>query len=501
MARSVLLDSVHAVARSVDGTVLGRGDRPVTAVTIDSRSADSGSLFVALPGRHTDGHAFLADVLGAGAAALVRADVVAERRQELEGLLAEGAGSLCVVENPLRALQQLAAERLHRFDRLRRVAVTGSNGKTTTKEMIASVLLQKAATFKTRGNYNSEIGIPLSVFEVNETHRFGVFELGMNHVGEMETLAEIVRPEVAVVTNIGTAHIGLVGSREAIAREKSKIFSRFDGRQTAVIPEADRFRPVLEDGLAGSVVPFGEESTAGFEGASPRGLDGSVLRWRGREIRLPLPGRHNVRNALAAVTVGELLGCTEGQIAAGLESVRAEFGRGEVYHGRITLLQDAYNANVESMREAVRLVDETPTPMGRKILVLGAMYELGEHAAEHHGDVVDAVKASRADIAVFFGEEFEEAALAAGARRDALPGESVPVATTVTTAPAATAVSADDRPANGGENTPVLAWTADFETLRRLVCDTVRKGDLVLLKGSRGTRLERLVPCLREGEE
>jgi UDP-N-acetylmuramoyl-tripeptide--D-alanyl-D-alanine ligase len=469
MTRPALLESARSVAHAVSGVLYGSGESPITAVTIDSRECGTGSLFVALPGERTDGHAFVPQALRAGAGlALVRSDYARDRRAEIDQLVAQTGGSVCAVDEPLSALQSLAGRRLAAFAGLTRVAITGSNGKTTTKELIASVLAQHAATFKTRGNFNSEIGVPLSIFEVREEHRFGVFECAMNHTGEMEILADIVRPHLALITNIGTAHIGLVGSQRGIAHEKRQIFSRFDGTQTALLPEADPFRPMLEEGVDGTVVPYGPASIAGYEGAEPAGLDGSIIRWRGRRMHLPIPGEHNVRNALAAIAVGLELGCSEEEIHAGIERVRAEFGRGEVYRGPITVVQDSYNANAESMREAIRMIDATPHEGGRRVLVLGAMYELGGYAAEHHADVAREAAASGAEVVILFGEEF-------GA--------------------AAAEVAADGAGGAGGGR---IRWTDSFEELSRLVAETVSAGDLVLLKGSRGTRLERLLPLLTE---
>lgn len=471
MTRPALLESARSVAESVGGTLYGSGDSTITGISIDSRECRTGSLFVALPGEHVDGHRFVADALHAGAAmAMVRSRYVTGHRGELESLLGETGAALCVVPDPLAALQDFARERLSHFPGLARIAVTGSNGKTTTKELIASVLAQNDRTFKTRGNYNSEIGVPLSVFEVGEEHRFGVFECAMNHVGEMELLAGIVRPELAVVTNIGTAHIGLVGSQDGIAREKRQIFSRFDGSQTAVLYEAEDYRPMLEEGLAGRVELFGPESTPGFEGVESLGLDGSVIRWRGRSIRLPVPGDHNVRNALCAITVALHYGCTDDEIHAGLEAFTPEFGRGEVYRGDVTVIQDSYNANADSMREAIRLLTATPHEAGRKMLVLGAMYELGHYADEHHRQVTEEAAGSDADAVFLFGAEFEKAAREAGAQ------------------------GAGDRTGSAR-----MHWTDDFDELAKMLRATVSGGDLVLLKGSRGTQLERLLPVLTGG--
>jgi len=231
-----------------------------------------------------------------------------------------------------------------------------------------------------------------------------------------------------------------------------------------VLYEGEAYRPMLEEGLAGRVELFGPESTPGFEGVEPLGLDGSLIRWRGRSIRLPVPGDHNVRNALCAITVALHYGCTDEEIHGGLEAFTPEFGRGEVYRGDVTVIQDSYNANADSMREAIRLLAATRHEAGRKMLVLGAMYELGRYADEHHRQVAEEAAGSDADAVFLFGAEFEEAARAAGG--------------------------------GGGER---LHWTDDFDELAKMLRDTVSDGDLVLLKGSRGTQLERLLPVLTRG--
>ena len=461
MTRPALLESTGAVAESIGAILYGSGERPIRNVTIDSRTCGPGSLFVALPGENTDGHRFVADALRAGAAcALIRSDWANRHRSMLEDVLVETEGAVCLVPDPLAGLQRLARLRLAALEGLTRIGITGSNGKTTTKELVASVLGRKARTFKTKGNFNSEIGIPLSVFEVEEGDEYGVFEMAMNHPGEMELLAEIVRPDIAVITNIGTAHIGLVGSKDAIAQEKKAIFSRFDGSQTGFVYEAEPYRGELAADVSGSVMYFGPETTPDYEGAEPDGVGGSIIRWRGNEIHVPLPGEHNVRNALAAISVGLHFGCTDDEIVRGLESVEAEFGRGEVIRGAVTIIQDSYNANADSMLAAIRYVDGLAPSGGKKVLVLGAMYELGSYAAEHHLRVARAAAESSADVVILFGEEFEQAAQELGG----------------------------------------VFWTDDFESLRRGVARRVSRGDLVLLKGSRGIRLERLVSVLR-GEE
>jgi UDP-N-acetylmuramoyl-tripeptide--D-alanyl-D-alanine ligase len=250
---------------------------------------------------------------------------------------------------------------------------------------------------------------------------------------------------------------------------------------------------MLADGVPGEVLLFGPETTPGYEGHESVGMDGTIIHWRGRRLRLAIPGEHNVRNALAAITVGLYFGCSDDEIHAGIEAMQPEFGRGEVLRGRVTVIQDAYNANADSMKEAIRLVEHTPHE-GRKVLILGAMYELGSYADAHHDEVVTTAISSGADLVLFYGSEFEKAARSHGVADG--PGGSGISHTrgggTGRAAPSTRAATADG-------SSPAAYWTDRMEDLGTLVSRMVKEGDLVLLKGSRGTRLERLLPLLVEG--
>ncbi len=458
---------IEELAQQCSGELRGRGGAAISRFEIDSRNCGPGALFVALAGEHRDGHEFLEDALGRGAEGVLIKRALAEREPErVARLLQAYPATLLLVAEPLPALQRLASAHLSRFPDLVRVAVTGSNGKTTTKELIAGVLHAEAPTFRTAGNYNSEIGVPLSAFSVTAQHRYAVFECAMNRPGEIEVLAAIVRPHVAVITNIAAAHIGFLGSLEAIAAEKKAIFSRFTGSERGFVYEDEPFFAQLAGGVDGAVVPFGERSTPGFEGYRLGGLRGGVLHWSGREIRLQLPGRHNLHNALAAISVACSLGCASSSVVRGLETAATLFGRGELLtcradDGEITVLQDCYNANQHSMEAAIQLIDEACWK-GRKLLVLGAMKELGEFSAAQHRAVVDRALASSAEMVLLFGHEFVHALTE---RLETLGAEA---------------------------QTDRLRATAEFVELERWVHATVRGGDLLLLKGSRSVRLERV---------
>jgi len=421
---------------------------------IDSRSVPVGGMFVPLRGENVDGHRFLAAALDAGARASFCSE---EAWAEVESQVADrDRVALVVVSDVLEALSTFAAAHLDDFPGTIRFGVTGSNGKTTTKEMLAAVLSVFGPTYSTQGNFNSEIGLPLTALGMTKGNRFAVFEMGINHRGEMDALASVVRPLVSVITNVGTAHIGIIGSQHEIALEKKKIFSRSGSVAIAILPAEDRFLPVLADGFEGTVKLFGR-GQPGFRLVADHGLAGTEFEWKGTVFRLSLPGIHHVDNALAVLTAVEALGLDIRQCVEALAGVGAAFGRGQVVRGDVDLLLDCYNANLDSMLGLFSLVAGLPRS-GRRVLVLGSMKELGTETDALHRRLGQAAAGLDADAIFFFGSEAQTAY--STAMEGKFPGR--------------------------------LAWTDDFEELRTLVSRFVVPGDLVVLKGSRSNRLERL---------
>jgi UDP-N-acetylmuramoyl-tripeptide--D-alanyl-D-alanine ligase len=440
----------------------GPSSGAVDAVAIDSRAVAPGALFVALRGERTDGHRFLAAAVLAGARALLVSETeAAARRTELADLGARGV-AVVAVPDTLDALQRLARIHLGRLGLEARVGVTGSSGKTTTREIIGAILSRVAPTAVSGGNLNSETGVPLACFQVGAAHRWAVLEMGVNHPGEMAALADIVRPDLALVTNVGTAHIGLLGTREGIAREKKGIFSRFTGRETGFLPEGERFFGLLAEGVRGRIVAYGPSSTPGYGGSESLGLDGTLIHWEGSRLRFPLGGAHNLENALGAVAVARELGAGASAIREGLESVRPLFGRSEILRGRdATVLFDGYNANPDSMARALTWASEIAWA-GRRVAVLGAMRELGDESEAAHRALAASASLASFDLVFLLGEEMRAA-------MDALAG--TPLAGRV-------------------------VWEGDADSLGRRLAAAVREGDLVLVKGSRGVELERVLPHL-----
>jgi UDP-N-acetylmuramoyl-tripeptide--D-alanyl-D-alanine ligase len=439
------------------------GAAGISGVCIDSRLAGEGSLFAALAGTKQDGHNFVVEAFEKGAAAAL----VCETKLDDPALgLAERAKKmgriLVAIPDTLRGLQDAARLYLRKFPGLLKTALTGSNGKTTTRQIAAAITGGERSVVCNPGNLNSETGLPLSVFEVRSHHEVGIFEMGMNRRGEIAELARVLEPSVALITNTGSAHIGILGSRGLIAEEKKAIFSRFSGTETALIPEGDEFTDFLAEGVRGRVKIFGPASFAEWEGVRDLGLWGSEIRWAGKAVRFPLPGKHNLKNALAAIALAREAGAGDEAIRRGLESVEALFGRSEIIEGPVTVIRDCYNASPQSSAEALAFCDGLEWT-GRKVYVLGSMLELGDHAPEAHANIGRALAASGADMILLFGEEMETAA---------------------------------EVLRQGGSR--AYYYTRNMTELAAALKAYIRPGDLVLLKGSRGNALEQLTGVLAE---
>ena len=466
MASDALLMTFAELARASGGDLHFSGDGGASgfsSVSIDSRSASQGALFVALPGEACDGHAFVEAAFSNGAAA-----ALAERGKALSmGLaaLAKAHGkALVAVDDSLRGFQSAARAYLEKFPGLLKIGITGSSGKTTTKELAAAIIGAEKCAVASRGNYNSDTGLPLSVFEVRACHEVGVFEMGMNRKGEMAGLAEVLKPDIALITTIGSAHIGILGSRQAIAEEKKDIFSRLGEGGVALVPEDSDFRGFLAEGVRGRVAFHGEKAMAEFGGAKSLGLDGTEIAWAGQRIRLALPGRHNLANALSAIAIAREVPVSAAAIKKGLESAQPMFGRGEILRGRATVIRDCYNSNPESLAEAVGFCDGVEWP-GRRVYVVGEMLELGGLSRESHEEAGRLLAGSKADMAFLFGRE------------------------------AAAAAEALEASGSGKK----FFHTCDMAELARAVEAFAAEGDLVLLKGSRGCALERLCGIFEGG--
>lgn len=371
------------LARHAGGELAaGRGSVLANAVSTDTRSIPAGSVFFALRGERFDANDFAAAAIAAGASI-----VVVER---WEGDCPDHAAVVKVADS-LSALQRFAAW-YRRQRELQVVGITGSNGKTSTKDFSAAVLGRAYSVCATRGNLNNHIGVPLSVLSLEGHHDAAVFEMGMNHPGEIAPLCEIAKPNLGIITNIGTAHIEFMGSREAIAEEKGAL-ARFLPEDGALFVTAGcDFHDYFKRRTKARVITVGNgrgvvraENLQQEDGRSTFTLviDGAPS----ARVDLPVTGRHMVNNALLAAAAGWFLGMAPEVIAAGLSSTELTSGRMRRYtSGGITVFDDTYNANLESMTAAIDTLAETPVRngSGRRFVVLGRMGELGIHGPEAH---------------------------------------------------------------------------------------------------------------------
>lgn len=375
-------------AKATQANLIGT-DGVFSSVGIDSRNVLPGQLFVALKGEHFDGHDFARQAIEVGAAAVIV-------NHEISGVT-----PALVVKDTYQALGELAAYHRSQMN-LPLVAITGSNGKTSVKEMLASIL--KAAcqhpdeVLATQGNLNNHIGLPLTLLKLAPQHRYAVAEMGMNHSGEISYLSHIAKPNVAIINNAASAHIGELGSMQAIAHAKAEIFDGLEADGVAVINADDDFAPLWKDAARShKVISFGLKNKADVSAHYQLEASASKLEIKIPhnvfEVNLPVPGLHNVSNALAATAAALALGITQSAIVQGLENYMGVPGRLQHLIGvnRALVIDDSYNANPGSMKAAV---DVLKVQAGEKILVLGDMGEMGEGAEALHADIGLYAKAS-----------------------------------------------------------------------------------------------------------
>ncbi len=445
------------VVKACRGELLaGDLDAKITGVSTDTRTIKKGDLFFALTGESSDGHKFLHDALAKGASG-----VVVSHKVECKCLAIR-------VADTLAALGDLAAYYRAKFNPTM-VGITGSVGKTTTKEMVAAVAAARGPVLKNAGNFNNEIGLPLTLFQLSSKHKTAVVEMAMRGPGQIAYLAKIARPHIGVITNIHMSHIELLGTLDAIADAKGELLDYLPEDGAAILNADDAYFEYHSRRANCRVVSFGENPHADIR-ATSAGLDAHgcckfhVDTSRGAfDVRIPVPGEHNIKDALAAIAVGEVLGIEHEAMQEALAAYKPPEKRSNVVPSRrgFVIIDDSYNASPASMHSALKTLSMMEG--ARKIAVLGDMLELGEHAVAAHTDVGRAVVENGVDMLVVVGELgklIARAAIDAG-----MPVGSV--------------LEFDD------------SWRAAKEIPGKL-----RERDVILVKGSRAMKMERVVEGL-----
>ncbi len=458
--------SVEEIARAVGASVLwagGDGAARVAEVATDTRAMQRGAVFFALKGRRYDAHDFLPVALEKGAAALVVERITP---QVLDEARARGAAVLRV-RGTMRAMARLAA-RQRDVSEARVVGITGSTGKTLTKDFTAAVLERAGSTVASRDSFNNEVGVPLTLLALEPDTRHLVLEMGSRGVGQIAALCSFARPEIGVVTNVGWTHMQYFRTRDNLAGAKGELLRALPRDGRAVINADDDYASELRAMCRCPLLCFGRSRSADLRAEDERvdeyGKVAFTLRSKGggvKRIAVPLPGRHNVHNALAAAAVGKIMGVDMENIAEGIASAKTTGWRMEMITRpqEITIINDAYNANPVSMRSALMALGDISREK-RAIAVLGDMGELGPVSEQAHQEVGEMAVDCGTDILVTVGRKSRRTAQAA--REKGLPRGSVFSADSV------------DRAA---------------EILRAII----EPGDVVLIKGSRFLGLERLV--------
>ena len=452
--------SLQTIADYASGILRqGEPQREISGITTDSRRDGNGELFLALRGENFDGHHFVADSAARGTAG-----AVVERGWISAALPPDYA--LIEVEDTLLAYQRIAAA-YRRTLVAKVVAITGSNGKTSTKDFTASILARKFRVLKTEGNLNNHIGVPQTILGASADDEVIVLEMGMNHPGEIAPLVEMAMPHVGIVTNIGTAHIEFMGSRAGIAREKGMLAEAIGSDGYVILPALDDYSAAIAARTSARVLLVGGEKADIRAEAVEQEFRGTrfdlIAGGETQRVYLPVPGRHMVTNALLAVAAGLVCGVPLADCVTGLCDIQLTKGRMELKTvAGLQILDDSYNANPESMVAALETLARMPT-MRRRVAVLGKMGELGETSEARHRQVGEAAARAQIDQLIGVGPEAEEIVQAA---QDAGLQDAVAVTGT--------------------------------EQAAEILCASARQGDLILIKGSRSAAMERILAALSQ---
>ncbi|MEL4897331.1 UDP-N-acetylmuramoyl-tripeptide--D-alanyl-D-alanine ligase [Crocosphaera sp. Alani8] len=445
----ILSEIPKILSNTVEKTSTDLLQKTINNINTDSRSIQSDDLFIALKGDKFDGHRFVEDAISKGAiAVIVDHEISVKSTKRIPQI---------VVKDTLIAYQEIANWWRHQLE-IPIIGITGSVGKTTTKELIAGVLGVYGKVHKTQANYNNEIGVPKTLLGLNKNHHYAVIEMAMRGKGEIALLSQIASPTIGIITNVGTAHIGRLGSRQAIAEAKCELLAEMPKNSVAILNHDDQ--RLMK---TASTVWQGETITYGLEGGDITGelLENNILRVEGRNFPLPLPGRHNALNYLAALAVAQQLNLDWNLLTKGV-TVNLPQGRSQQYSLKndVILLDETYNAGLESMKAALQLLKDTPG--SRHLAVLGTMKELGETSAQLHQEVGETAEKLAIDGLFILVDDPEAKAIVQGVKT--LETESFPT----------------------------------HEQLIQRLEKVIKPGDRILFKASNSVGLNRVVDAVRD---
>ena len=398
--------TIQDILDAAKGTLLsGDVNTEFNSITTDSRKAGDGVVFIPLIGEKFDGHEFIKAAFDMGAAAVLT-------QKDTELLIDK---TIIRVDDTAKALRDIAAYYKAKY-RIPTVAVTGSVGKTTTKDMLYAALSEKFNTIKTPNNFNNEIGVPITVFMQEKEHEAAVIETGMNHFGELERLAEIVKPDAAVITNIGMSHIENLGSQDGILKAKLEITTYFDENNTLIINGDDKYLSTIGDDKKYKILRYGidnPKNNVKAENIVNKGLNGveftAVVNGKSYPVKVNLPGRHNVYNALAAICTGMVFGVSVEECIKGIAKCEYTAQRLQIeYHNGIEIINDCYNASPDSIKAALSIMPYSLQK--RRVAVLGDVLEMGEYAKKAHYDLGREIIKNKIDLLVTAGENAREIA-------------------------------------------------------------------------------------------
>jgi UDP-N-acetylmuramoyl-tripeptide--D-alanyl-D-alanine ligase len=445
------------IAELAGGTLLQGGDIQTSSVVIDSREVKPDSVFFAIKGERLDGHQFLGQALATARGAVVSR--VPENVPPDKGIVR--------VDDTTVALQQLAKS-IRARSKFLLIAITGSAGKTTTKEMIATLVGTERRTFKSWGNFNNLIGCPLCIDNTPDDAEVVVSEMGMNHKGEIALLAGLTHPDIGVYTNIGPVHIEFFGTIEKIAEAKRELLENVKPGGTIVINVDNPYVVNISRDFPGQKVTYGIDHDAMFRATDvrERGLLGTTFKLKDFPMELPLPGRHNLENLLAAIATARTAGISWDGIARGIQQLKPAYHRGVIVPFRgATIYDDTYNSNPYALERALELMQQADVA-GRRIAVIGDMLELGEREHEFHRQAGAAIPPS---IDVVIGVGPRSKSLLDGARSSGFDGDR-------------------------------LRHFDNAQAAGEFLASFIREGDLVLIKASRGIGLDKIVTMLESSD-